>query len=36
VKAQCDERTLVAGKKVAVDLGEAVRYGELQIIVNRR
>lgn len=36
VKSQCDERTLVAGKKVAVDLGEAVRYGELQIIVDRR
>jgi hypothetical protein len=36
VKLQCDARILVAGKKVADDLGEFVRCGELQIIVNRR
>ena len=36
MKSQCDERFLVAGKKVAVDPAEAVRHGELQIIVNRR
>jgi hypothetical protein len=36
VKSQCDERILVAGKKVAVDLSEAVRYVELQSVVFRR
>jgi hypothetical protein len=36
VKLQCDARILVAGEKVADDLGGVVRYGEPQIVVNRR